>query len=137
MGVNPRILQPVRNADVDQRANECTLARNSLMGENVYRPKTVRMWALLAPALAYLFWVTYLPTGVTLFDGSVGVILGLYICSLPAANGIDLFFVQPGRVRRLVSGWSGFGWLMLNALVMFVGLIVIVFGAARFTVVAV
>ena len=103
------------------------------MGETVYRPKTVRMWVLLVPATAYLVWVTYLPTGVTLFDGSVGVILGLYICSQPAANGIDLMFLQRGGFRRMVSGWGGAGWLLLNALVMFVGWIVIVFGAARFT----
>ena len=103
------------------------------MSPDVYRPNTVRMWVLLVPAIAYLAWVVYLPTGVTLFDGSVGVILGLYICSHPAANGIDLFFVQRSGLRRIVSGWGGIGWLMLNALVMFVGWVVIVFGAARFT----
>ena len=103
------------------------------MSEDVYRPKTLRMWALLVPAAAYLVWVTYLPTGVTLFDGSVGVILGLYICAQPATNGIDLLYLQRGGLRRIVAGWGGFGWLMLNALVMFIGWIVIVFGAARFT----
>ena len=103
------------------------------MRENVYRPKTVRMWVLLVPATAYLVWVTYLPTGVTLFDGSVGVILGLYICSHPASNGIDLLYLQRGGLSRIVAGWGGFGWLMLNALIMFIGWIVIVFGAARFT----
>ena len=105
------------------------------MGDNVYRPNTTRMWVLLVPAGLYLGWMIYLPalTGMTLLDGSVGVILGLYICSHPAANGIDLFFLQRGGFRRMVSGWGGIGWLMLNALVMFVGWVVIVFGAARFT----
>jgi hypothetical protein len=104
------------------------------MSENVYRPKTTRMWVLLVPAAAYLGWVVYLPTltGMTLLDGSVGVVLGLYICSHPAANGIDLFFLQRGGLERAVSGWGGIGWLMLNALVMFIGWIVIVLGAARF-----
>jgi hypothetical protein len=103
------------------------------MDANVYRPKTVRMWMLLAPAVGYLAWVSYLPTGVTLFDGSVGVVLGLYICSQPAANGIDLLYLQRGGLRRIVGGWGGLGWLMLNAFIMFMGWIVIVFGAARFT----
>lgn len=103
------------------------------MSSDVYRPNTIRMLVLLVPAIVYLAWVVYLPTGVTLFDGSVGVILGLYICSHPAANGIDLFFLQRGGFRRIFSGWAGLGWLMLNALVMFIGWVVIVFGAARFT----
>jgi hypothetical protein len=103
------------------------------MHDNVYRPNTVRMWVLLVPAAAYLAWVTYLPTGVTLFDGSVGVILGLYICSHPASNGIDLIYLQRGGLRRIVAGWAGVGWLLLNAFIMFMGWIVIVFGAARFT----
>ena len=105
------------------------------MADAVYRPKTLRMWALMVPATAYLLWMIFLPTltGVTLFDGSVGVILGLYICSHPAANGIDLFFLQHGGLKRMVGGWGGFGWLMLNAFVMFIGWIVIVFGASRFT----
>ena len=100
-----------------------------------YEPDTMRMWALLLPAAAYLAWMTYWPmlTGMTLVDGSVGVVLGLYICSHPAANAIDLFFLQRGTFRRLFSGWSGFRWLMLNALIMFVGWLVIVLGVSRFT----
>jgi hypothetical protein len=100
-----------------------------------YQPDTTRLWALLLPATAYLAWMTYWPmlTGMTLVDGSVGVVLGLYICSHPAANGIDLFFVQRGTFRRIFSGWSGVWWLLLNALIMFVGWIVIVLGVSRFT----
>jgi hypothetical protein len=100
-----------------------------------YRPDHARMWALLLPACAYLAWMVYWPmlTGMTLVDGSVGVILGLYICSHPAANGIDLFFLQRGAFRRMSSGWAGLRWILLNALIMFVGWLVIVFGVARFT----
>ena len=104
------------------------------MTQQVYEPNTVRMWVLLAPAAAYLGWMFYLPmlTGTTLFDGSVGVVLGLYICSHPAANGIDLLFLQRGAFRRVVKHSSGIEWLMLNALVMLVGWVIIVVGAARF-----
>ena len=92
------------------------------------------MWALLAPAAAYLVWLLFFPafTLGMLFDGSVGVLLGLYICSQPAANGIDLMFMQRGALRRAVKHSSGVEWLMLNAVVMIVGWFVIVLGAARF-----
>ena len=90
---------------------------------------------LLLPAAAYLAWQVFAValTQNDLLDGSVGVILGLYICSHPAANGIDLLFYERGRFRRVFSENSGIGWLLLNALIMFVGWVVIVFGAARFT----
>jgi hypothetical protein len=104
------------------------------MTQQVYQPNSNRMWALMLPAVAYLGWMRYLPmlTGMTLFDGSVGVVLGLYICSHPAANGIDLMFLQRGALRRAATQWSGIEWLALNALVMLVGWVVIVVGAARF-----
>ena len=104
------------------------------MTQEINHPRTARMWLLLAPAAAYLTWVLLFPafTVGLLFDGSVGVLLGLYICSLPAANGIDLMFMQRGAFRRAVKHSSGVEWLMLNALVMLVGWIVMVLGAARF-----
>src|SRR5262245_31493939 len=104
------------------------------MTQQVYQPNTTRMWVLLLPAAMYLGWMMYLPmlTGVTLFDGSIGVLLGLYICSHPAANGIDLLFLQRGALRRATRHWSGIEWLALNALVMLIGWIVLVVGAARF-----
>jgi hypothetical protein len=100
-----------------------------------YTPNTARMCVLLLPAAAYIGWLLFLPTltGMTLVDGSIGVVLGLYICSHPAANGIDLFFLQRAAFRRAFSGWSGVWWLLLNALVMMVGWVVMVLGAARFT----
>ena len=104
------------------------------MTQQTYQPNSNRMWALMLPAAAYLGWMRYLPmiTGATLFDGSVGVVLGLYICSHPAANGIDLMFLQRGAFRHATKQWSGIEWLALNALVMLVGWVVIVVGAARF-----
>ena len=104
------------------------------MTQQIYQPNSNRMWLLLVPAALYLGWMMYLPmlTGATLFDGSVGVVLGLYICSHPAANGIDLLFLQRGALRRATKQWSGIEWLALNALVMLIGWLIIVVGAARF-----
>ena len=104
------------------------------MTQRTNHPRTMRMWMLLAPAAAYLAWILLFPafTVGMLFDGSVGVLLGLYICAQPAANGIDLMFMQRGAFRRAVKQSSGIEWLMLNALVMIVGWFVMVLGAARF-----
>jgi hypothetical protein len=104
------------------------------MSDATNHPRTKRMWILLVPAVSYLVWVLLFPTFTIgmLFDGSIGVLLGLYICSQPAANGIDVMFMQRGAFRRVVKHSSGVEWLLLNALVMIVGWFVIVLGAARF-----
>ena len=66
-----------------------------------------------------------------LLDGIIGVLLGLYICSKPAANAVDLIFFRRGELRQLTSGWSGLGWLSLNLLVLFVGWVVIFTGTTH------
>ncbi len=73
------------------------------------------------------------PTGSDRVIGSIGVLLGLYICSHPAANAVDLMFFERGAVRRLSKEWSGIGWLALNLLVLLVGWLVIVVGTTRLT----
>ena len=96
-------------------------------------PGTRRLCALLVPAAAYLTWASYFRAldGSPLVDGTIGVLLGLYICAHPAANGIDLFFLERGAFRRKTMRWGGVSWLALNGLVMFVGWLVIVAGATK------
>lgn len=105
------------------------------MASRAYPRSNAALVSLLLPAAAYLWWQYYLPllTGTDLLDGSVGVLLGLYICSHPAANGIDLMFFERGAVRRLFAARGAGAWLALNALVMLVGWFVIVIGASRFS----
>ena len=95
---------------------------------------TRALWALILLALLYLGLVVFMPTltGVSLLDGSIGVVLGLFICSRPAGNAVDMLFYERGAFRRLTSGWGGIGWLALNLLVLFIGWLVIVSGAMRF-----
>ncbi len=62
-------------------------------------------------------------------DGVIGVLLGLFICSRPAANMLDLLFTRRGQATS--SEWSAIGWLALNGVVMFVGWLVITIGATR------
>jgi hypothetical protein len=105
------------------------------MAVQAYPRSSSLLCALLVPAAVYLCWQYYLPfvTGAALVDGSAGILLGLYICSHPAANSIDLIFIERGAVKRILAARGAAGWLMLNALVMLVGWFVIVVGASRFT----
>ena len=98
-------------------------------------PNTRRLWVLLVPTMSYLAWAYYLRpfNQVSLLDGGIGVTLGLYTCSHPAANGIDLMFLDRGALRRVTARWNGIGWLALNFLVMLVGWLVLVVGTTQFT----
>jgi hypothetical protein len=77
---------------------------------------------------ALAIWGTL--TGSSTWDGTIGVVLGLFICSRPAANAVDVLFERGGR-RRSPNGWRAMGWLMVNLAVMAVGWVVIVGGAIR------
>jgi hypothetical protein len=100
-----------------------------------YRRNSGLLLTLLVLASGYFIWqglwptLTYDPR----INGGSGVVLGLFVCSRPAANGIDLFFAERGTVRRLFTAWSGARWLLLNAVVMLVGWFLIVAGASRLT----
>ncbi|MBM4456255.1 MAG: hypothetical protein FJ011_00605 [Chloroflexi bacterium] len=103
------------------------------MDERRYRRKTWVLVVLVLLALGYGSLLRYLPTitGSDLADGSIGVLLGLYICSHPAANAVDLLFFGRGALHRLTSGWAGLGWLALNLLALFAGWMIVVIGAVR------
>ena len=94
-----------------------------------------RLWALLVPVVVYLGWTAYASTitGISRIDGGVGVLLGLYTCAHPAANAIDLIFKDRRATRRMVGQWDGIGWVLLNLLVMLIGWLAIVVGAAFFS----
>ncbi len=78
-------------------------------------------------ALFYLAWMyaQHTITGLSRLDGTIGVLLGLFICSRPAANYLDLLFArnQSSSQRSLI--W----WLVLNGVVMFAGWVVLTIGA--------
>ncbi len=69
-------------------------------------------------------------TGIPRLDGIIGVLLGLFICSFPAANMLNLLFAAR-HMQSSSSEWSSLGWLGLNLLVLFVGWIVVTIGATR------
>jgi hypothetical protein len=88
---------------------------------------------LILVAMAYGGLRLWLPalTGNPLMDGAIGIVLGLYICSHPAANAVDLLFFRRYSLQQLASGRSGLGWLALNLLSLLMGWLMIATGAAR------
>jgi hypothetical protein len=104
------------------------------MYDRVERNSTL-LCALMLPAAAYLAWQYYWPwfSGNDRLDGIAGVVLGLFICSRPAANGIDLIFVERGAFKRVFSNSDGMLWFLLNGLVLLIGWFVTSVGASRLT----
>lgn len=66
-------------------------------------------------------------------DGAVGVILGLYVCSHPAANVLDLLFSDGGVSRQRPSEQQGILWYILNFLVLLSGWFAVLVGVTCFT----
>jgi hypothetical protein len=95
---------------------------------------TRRLWASVLLAIGYGGLLLYLQTltGINTLDGIIGVLLGLYICSHPAAHMLDLLYMAHGARQQLLSGGSGMWWLALNILALLAGLITITIGAHRF-----
>ena len=88
-------------------------------------------WLLVAAAYSTaLQWFQSL-TGNSIADGAIGIALGLYVCSKPAANLLDIIFAQRGARRPLPSRSLGAAWLALNVLTMLVGWFMIASGAAH------
>jgi hypothetical protein len=69
--------------------------------------------------------------GTATSDGALGVVLGLYISTHPAANAIDVWFYERRAPGYISSTWPGALWLVLNALVVAAGWAVIVLGTTR------
>ncbi|MGH7832604.1 MAG: hypothetical protein ACREQK_03090 [Candidatus Binatia bacterium] len=105
------------------------------MDQRQYRRKTNFLWFLIAVAAAYSWWFQQRRTltGVEALDGTLGVLLGLFICSRPAGNAIDLLLFERSRLRRLMSQWSSIQWLLLNILTLVVGWVVIYIGTSLLT----
>ena len=89
--------------------------------------------AALLPA-AYIGVILLLSTTTILhgMEGIAGVVLGLYVSSLPARHFLELLIY--GRVPRRFQPRGALSmWLALNAFVLLCGWLVIVIGVIRFT----
>jgi hypothetical protein len=97
------------------------------------RRNSATLAALVVLASAYVGWFAIEPTltGSRRADAILSVLLGLYICSHPAANAVDLLFFRRDLLREIAEEWWGVAFLALNLLVLFLGWLVITLGATR------
>jgi len=95
--------------------------------------KTRWLWALILIGIVYsgLLYSERTVTGSDKTDGIIGVLLGLYVCSHPAANLVDMLFFSRGERRRASSRRSTVLWLALNLMVLLVGWLSIFVGTVR------
>ena len=93
-----------------------------------------KMWALVLVAIAYCGWFYFQRTltGSEILDGSIGVVLGLYISAHPAANMLDMLFFARQGGRDDASLRSTLLWIALNVLVVWCGWNVIFVGTTRY-----
>jgi hypothetical protein len=89
---------------------------------------------LIAVVYAGLLYFLRSLTGITRLDGVIGIVLGVYICSHPAANIVDLIIFGRTSLRQNLSRMAYFGWWVLNFIVLLTGILVIFSGTLRFTV---
>jgi hypothetical protein len=95
--------------------------------------KSLWLWILLGFALVELAasqWAR-VAIAVPVWEGSLAVLTGLFICSQPAAHAIDLLFEDRQALRELTHSQAGWGWLLLNLAVLLAGWALIVVGAIR------
>jgi hypothetical protein len=86
-------------------------------------------------ASLYIGWFAYFDTltGNLRLDGSLGLLLGLYICSHPAGNLLDMLLFMTADTREgITTTRSGQFWLALNVLTLLAGWVAIFSGAMRF-----
>ena len=104
------------------------------MYQKKHRPNTPLLVSglILAAAFDLLFLLHTSLTGTPRLDGVVGIVLGLFICSHPAANALNLLLFHQGAT------YFGFGrqgyrwWWVLNAVVALAGWSSIFVGTLRF-----
>jgi hypothetical protein len=95
--------------------------------------KTNLLWTLILLGIAYSSLARYLSalTEGTPACGAVGVVLGLYICSHPAAFAVDLLFFRRWAGGRFFSKKLDLVRMVLNMLSLLVGWLVIFIGTTQ------
>ena len=83
-------------------------------------------------ALGYAgtLWLRHRLVGGAMLDGGIGVVLGLFICSRPVANLLDMLLFETRW--RASTRRSDLAWVAFNLLVLAFGCIVVMLGATRF-----
>jgi len=95
--------------------------------------KIVTLLVVIVLGIAYTGFLYFQPTltGRYVLDGIIGVVLGLYISSHPAAHLVEMLFYRRAMRYSFSSRRSFVLWLSLNALVLLISGIVIFVGTTR------
>ena len=95
--------------------------------------KIITLSVLIVLGIAYSGFLYFQPTltGMRVLDGIIGVVLGLYISSHPAAHLVEMLFYRRAIRYRFSSKRSLILWLSLNLLVLFISAVVIFVGTTR------
>ena len=72
-------------------------------------------------------------TGSFKTDGIVSVLVGLYICSHPVANGLDILLYRRYMIGRKTSTGAEVLWWIFNAATLLTGWWIIFVGMLRFS----
>ncbi len=106
-----------------------------IMQQHSRRRSYTYLFVLILLAILYygVLFYHHTLTGTNRLDGIIGVLLGLYIISLPAANLFDILFFERDILRQAASEWPVFIWILLNILVIIAGWLVLVVATTRFT----
>ncbi|MGA2819096.1 MAG: hypothetical protein ABSF61_00335 [Anaerolineales bacterium] len=97
------------------------------------RHSSTLILGLTLVAVTYAWLLHFLPslTGNLRLDGLLGVVLGLYICSHPAANLLDLVLFARQAAPHFPSRSSLLVWLALNLILLAAGWMDIFLGATQ------
>jgi hypothetical protein len=103
------------------------------MYQHRHRRNATTLWLLVLVSLFYLGGLIALHTltGMPRIDGSIGILLGLFICSRPASNLVDMVLFGRTIPWQTSSRRADMIWLGLNALAMVAGCMVLFAGAIR------
>ena len=90
---------------------------------------------MIVVGLAYLLllYTQHPLTSTYRLDGIISVVLGLYICSHPVANGLDVLLFRRYLPPRKSSPGTEILWWVLNGAVLATGFWVIFVGMLRFS----
>jgi hypothetical protein len=95
--------------------------------------KIITLSLISMVGIAYSGFLHFHPTltGRYVLDGIIGVVLGLYISSHPAAHLVEMLFYRRAMRYSFSSKRSFVLWLSVNVLVLFISGIVIFAGTTR------
>jgi hypothetical protein len=104
------------------------------MNLTYYRGRLVRLWVLLAIAVAYSgsMLIRQALTHNSRLDGSIGVLGGLYVCSHPAASFFDMLYFRRHLIGNLLQPSAQIAWIALNLVVFSLGCLMITVGVINF-----